>query len=148
METKIVKKEKNPFLQREEIVMEINSETAPSIDDIKKSLGKDENLIIVRRINGNFGKKISSAEIVVYENEEAKREVEVIPKKVRKKMAEEKKKVEETAKKMAEEEAKKAKEAAEVAAKEAGADEEKKEEAVKKAEKEEKSDGKVERKSE
>ena len=103
--TKIIKQEKNPFLSREEIILEINSETAPKIEDVKNAIGKDENLTIVKRINSNFGKHVFTAEVLVYENQEAKDKIEVIPQKIRKKLAAEKK-AEEEAKAKAEEEAK------------------------------------------
>ncbi|MBU2576235.1 MAG: hypothetical protein KKF50_00760 [Nanoarchaeota archaeon] len=116
METKIIKQEKNPFLEREEIVMEISSETAPSFEDVKTVLGKDANLTVVKRIDGNFGKQTFTAEIFVYDNEEAKSKIETIPKKIRKKMAEESKAVADAAKK-AEATEKATKEAAETKAK-------------------------------
>jgi len=110
MESKILKQEKNPFLNREEIVIELSSEIAPKIDEVKEAVGKDSDLTIVKKISSNFGKHVFSADVVVYDNIEAKEKVEVIPKKVRKKMAEEAKAKEEADKK-AVEEAKVAKEA-------------------------------------
>ena len=135
METKIVKKEKNPFLSREEIVLEIESENTPTFEEIKKEIGSDENLIVVKRVNSNFGKQKFSVEAVVYDSAEAKEKIETVPQKVRKKMEAEKKAAEDAAKK-AEEEAKKAEEEAKEAAKaeaekpaeEAPAEEETKEE--------------------
>jgi len=112
MKTKILKQEKNPFLGREEILMEIESKSAPNTNEVKKAVGKDENLIVVNKITNNFGRKIFVADIFVYESAEAKGKVEVIPKKIRKKMEEEEKKAEEEAKKAVavEAEAKKANE--------------------------------------
>ena len=112
MKTQIIKQKKNPFLQREEIVMEIASETAPSFADVKSAIGKDENPVVVKRIDGNFGKQVFTAEVFVYESEDAKNNVEVIPKKIKKKMEEEKKAAEEATKK-AEEEKKKSEESSE-----------------------------------
>ncbi|MFH1238227.1 MAG: hypothetical protein ABIH79_03115 [archaeon] len=109
METKIIKRDKNPFLEREEIIMEVISETAPSFEDIKAIIGKDANLTIVKKIQGRFGKKIFIVEAVVYDNVEVKNKIETIPQKVRKKMEAEKK-VEDDAKKKVEEEARKAEE--------------------------------------
>jgi ribosomal protein S24E len=103
--TKIIKQEKNPFLSREEIILEMNSETAPKIEDVKNAIGKDENLTIVKRINSNFGKHVFTADVLVYDNIEAKDKIEVIPQKVRKKLAAEKK-AEEESKAKAEEESK------------------------------------------
>jgi ribosomal protein S24E len=105
--TKIIKQEKNPFLSREEIILEMNSETAPKIEDVKNAIGKDENLTIVKRINSNFGKHVFTADVLVYDNIEAKDKIEVIPKKIRKKLAAEKKAEEESkAKEKAESKAK------------------------------------------
>jgi len=104
--SKIIKQEKNPFLEREELTIEINSEAAPSEEEVKKTIGKDEKLIVVKKVNTNFGRKKFIAEAVVYESEEAKKKVETVPQKVRKKMAEEEKAKKEAEKKAKEEEAK------------------------------------------
>ena len=101
MESKIVSQDKNPFLEREEMVVEMKSETAPSYDDVRAAVDGDANLIVVKKVAGNFGKHIFVADVVVYDNVEAKKKVEMIPKKVRKKMIEEKKAADEEAKKVA-----------------------------------------------
>jgi ribosomal protein S24E len=98
MEQKIIKQEKNPFLNREELVIEIKSDITPSFDEVKKIIGKDENLIVVKKVETNFGKKVFTADAVVYESAEAKDKIETIPKKVRKKMEEDKKAADEAAK--------------------------------------------------
>ena len=41
MESKIIKQEKNPFLDREELTLEIKNEVAPSFDEVKTEIGKD-----------------------------------------------------------------------------------------------------------
>jgi len=91
METKIISQEKNPFLEREEIKLFVKADSTPRIDEIKKEIGKDAGLIVVNRVNSNFGKQEFFVDLFVYDNLEAKEKIEVIPKKVRKKMAEEKK---------------------------------------------------------
>jgi len=106
MELKILTTEKNPFLKREELIVEIKSESTPSKTDIVKELGKDEKLVSVEKVNTSFGDKKFVADILVYDDLKARQEIEVIPKKVKKKMEEERKKAEE-AKKKSEEEAKK-----------------------------------------
>lgn len=116
MKTEILKQEKNPFLHREEIIMKIESDAVPSFEDVKKEVGKDEKLTIVKKINSNFGRHEFEAEVVVYESEESKDKVETVPQKVRKKLAEEKKKAEEE-KAKAESEAKAAEEKAKEEAK-------------------------------
>ncbi|MCK5321402.1 hypothetical protein KAJ38_02385 [Candidatus Pacearchaeota archaeon] len=111
MESKIIKQEKNPFLEREEIVMEVISEVAPNSEEIKTLVGKDADLTVVKKIQGNFGKNVFVVDVVVYDNIEAKKKIETVPQKVRKKM-EADRKSEEAAKKKAEDEAKKAEEEA------------------------------------
>jgi len=109
MKSKIIKQEKNPFLEREDLILEIESEATPSFDEVKTEIGKDANLIVVKKINTNFGRQVFLVEAVVYDSIEAKEKIETIPQKVRKKMEAEKK-AEEEAKRKAEEEAKKAEE--------------------------------------
>jgi len=114
MESKIIKQEKNPFLEREEFTLQITNETTPTFDEVKSELGKDATLTVVKKINTNFGRKTFLIEAVVYENAEAKKKIETIPQKVRKKIESEEKAAAEAAKK-AEAEAKKAEEEAKVA---------------------------------
>jgi ribosomal protein S24E len=121
MKANIISRIKNPFFEREEIVIEINEKLTPSKEDVKDFLGGEKEKIIVNKIDANFGRYTFVADVHVYDSEESRQKVEVIPKKIRKKMAEEKKK--------AEEEAKKAAEAAKKAEEEAKAQENKAEEA-------------------
>ena len=119
MKLEIIKQEKNPFLQREELTIEITSESAPSASEVMSELGKDEALTVIKKINTNFGRQTFLTEIVVYDNLEAKEKIETIPQKIRKKMATEKKTADEAAKKKAAEESeavKKAEEEAKAAA--------------------------------
>lgn len=118
MKTKIIKQEKNPFLQREEFLIEISAESVPSATEVVAKLGKDEALTVVKKINTNFGRQIFLAEVVVYDNLEARKKIETIPQKVRKKIEAERKEAEAKAKKAAEA-AKKAEEEAKAAAEEA-----------------------------
>ena len=99
MESKIIKEEKNPFLERMEFELEIRNEVAPSFDDVKTELGKDADLTVVKKVNTNFGKQVFKVEAVVYDNKEAKEKIETVPQKVRKKMAEEQKAADDAAKK-------------------------------------------------
>ena len=129
---KIIKQEKNPFLEREELVLEIQSDSTPTSDEVKKEIlaargipsekgtdvpslsGKDAELTVIKKINTSFGKRIFTVEAVVYDNAEAKKKIETIPQKVRKKMEADKKAEIESARK-AEEEAKKTEEEAKAA---------------------------------
>jgi ribosomal protein S24E len=115
METKIIKQESNPFLEREEFLIEIISHSTPTKESIVEDLGKSPELTIVRKIHTNFGRQSLLADVVVYSSVEAKEKYTVIPKKVRIKMeAEKKEKM--AAEKKAAEEARKAEEAAKAAA--------------------------------
>ncbi|MFH0711537.1 MAG: hypothetical protein V1889_00235 [archaeon] len=98
-EFKIIKQEKNPFLQREKITLEINNKTTLSADEVKSLIKKDPNLTVVKKINTNFGSQTSIAEIMVYDNQEAKERIETIPKKIRKKIKADEKTEKETKKK-------------------------------------------------
>ena len=124
MESKIINQTKNPFLEREEFTLEITNETTPTFDEVKSELGKDASLTVVKKINTNFGRKTFLTEAVIYDNAEANKKIETIPKKVKKKIEAEEKAAAEATKK-AEAEAKAAEaeaKAAEEAAKEAPAE--------------------------
>jgi len=116
METKIISQKSNPFLEREEFLMEIRSDVTPTYAKIKEELGKDNDLTIVNKITTRFGTNKSVANIIVYNNAEAMKKNQVLPQKLRKKLEEERKarEVEEQKKKaeeqkaIEEEEAKKA----------------------------------------
>jgi ribosomal protein S24E len=142
MELKIIKQEKNPFLKREELTLEITSQAAPSHTEVISKLGKDEALTVVKKINTNFGRQTFLTEVVVYDNIEAREEVETIPQKIKKKMEAEKKAEVEAAKKKADEEAAAAKAAEEEAKAEAEkpAEEPKEEEKTEEVKEEEKSE--------
>ena len=91
--------------------MEVVSDVAPNSGEVKEMVGKDVDLTVVKNIQGNFGRKVFVVDVVVYDNAEAKKKIETIPKKVRKKI-EADRKAEADAKKKAEDEAKKAEEEA------------------------------------
>jgi len=86
MNSKIITQTKNPFLEREEITIQLTNPTTPTYDEVKTAIGKDAALTIVKKINTNFGRQTFIAEAVVYDNAEAKKKIEVIPQKTRKKM--------------------------------------------------------------
>ena len=86
MNTKIITQEKNPFLEREEIVLEIKNEVAPSFDEVKAEIGKDADLTVIKKVNTSFGKQVFDVEAVVYDSKEAKEKIETIPQKIRKKI--------------------------------------------------------------
>ena len=105
MDLKIIKQEKNPFLQREELTIEISSESTPNASEVISELGKDAALTVVKKINTNFGRQKFLTEVVVYDTPEARKKVETIPQKIKKKMAADNKATEEAEKKKATEEA-------------------------------------------
>ena len=118
MKTKIIKQEKNPFLQREELLVEIAAESVPSSVEVIAAIGKDEAITVVKKINTNFGQRKFLAEILIYEDVAAREKIETILDKIKKKMAAEKKAAEDEAKKKAAAEKKAAEEAAKAAAEE------------------------------
>ena len=105
MEAMIIKQEKNAYLKREEYLIEIVSETNPVESEIVEFVGKDKELTTIEKISSQFGKQIFKVEVFVYEDSQAKKEIQTISQKVRKKIEEEKKKAVEEAKKKAKEEA-------------------------------------------
>ena len=56
MKSKIISQKKNAFLGREEFMLEIVKESAPTKAEIIEELGKDKNLTVINRINSSFGK--------------------------------------------------------------------------------------------
>ena len=77
MKAEIISKEKNPFLGREEIIMEIKSNVSPTYDEVKKEIGADENLIVIKKINNNFGRHVFIVNALIYESLESKNNVEI-----------------------------------------------------------------------
>ena len=98
---KIISKTKNPFLDREELVIEIMGDVPPSNEEVKKITGKDADTVVVNTIRTAFGKQTFVADVFIYNSIESKEKIQTIPQKVRKKMAEE----QAAAKKAAEEKA-------------------------------------------
>ena len=115
MEIKTIKQTKNPFMKREELTLEITSESVPSTSEVISKLGKDEALTVIKKINTNFGRQTFLTEVVVYDNIEARKKIETIPQKKKEKAAAEE------AKKKADAEIKEADAAAEAAKQEAEA---------------------------
>jgi len=115
-----IKKSHNDSFARVEGVATIEFENTISIDTAKQLIAKnlaieDVNLVQILDLSTKYGKQIAEAEFEAYDNAEAMNKVEVIPKKVRAKMAEEAKKAYEEKKKQIEEQ-KKAEEEAKAAA--------------------------------
>lgn len=83
----IIKQDKNPFLHREEILFEIQSQSAPSFEQVKQQLGKDEKLTVIKKISNNFGSHKFLVQAFVYESEAKKQELEKLPRAQAKKIA-------------------------------------------------------------
>ena len=98
---KIISNIKNPFLDREELLIEITGDVPPSNEEVKTFTGKDANTVVVNTIRTAFGKQTFVADVFIYNSIESKEKIQTIPQKVRKKMAEE----QAAAKKAAEEKA-------------------------------------------
>jgi ribosomal protein S24E len=99
MKFETVKQIKNPSLCREEFFLKVTAEKSPSKKEVIALIGKDEALCTVKQIRGSFGKEEFDVDIVVYDNVKAKAEIEVVGRKIRKKLeADAKKAAEEAAK--------------------------------------------------
>ena len=92
MESKTIKEFKNLSLNRTEYLLDVKADKNPSKAEIIDLLKSDAELTVVRKIEGSFGKDVFRVDVVVYKSAEDKKRVETIPRKVRKKLAEEAKK--------------------------------------------------------
>jgi ribosomal protein S24E len=95
MKFDIIKQIKNPSLCREEFFLKVTAEKSPSKKEVIDLIKQDEALCVVKQIRGSFGKEEFSVDIVVYDNEKAKNEIEVVGRKIRKKLEADAKKAEE-----------------------------------------------------
>jgi len=84
MELVIEKKEKNPFLEREEVKAILKSNITPSNAQVKEvlasKLNKPAELIVIKGIYPKFGKQESEVRAFVYNSEEALKKFEPKPK--------------------------------------------------------------------
>jgi len=98
MEHKIISTKKNEGLERQEFVLTVEAGKNPTKKEIIEILKTEDGLTIVKKIRGSFGKGHFDVEAVVYATKEARDRIEVTPRKIRKKAAEEAKKAAEAAK--------------------------------------------------
>lgn len=98
MKHTIVKQIKNPSLCREEFFLKVIAEKSPSKKEVIELIKKDETLCVVKQIKGSFGKEEFDVDIVVYDNKEAMGKIEVVGRKIRKKLEADAKKAAEAAK--------------------------------------------------
>lgn len=73
------------------MVVEIIANSTPRKEDVLKSLNIDEKLGVVRKISCFFGERRFLADVLVYKDEKSMKATEIIPKKLREKIEEEKK---------------------------------------------------------
>ncbi len=80
MEVNIVERRDNPLLSREEVRLEIKSESTPSRTEVRNyvsaSLGADPSLTVVKKIWGRAGDRTFYAEVFIYKDERVMRAVE------------------------------------------------------------------------
>ena len=86
MDIKISSQTKNPFLQRDELVLTIDSETAPGFKDINEFLKKPEQQVVIKQIKSNFGKHSFNAYVMIYDSEDAKNKIQTLSKKQKEKL--------------------------------------------------------------
>ncbi|RMD45757.1 hypothetical protein D6829_01365 [Candidatus Pacearchaeota archaeon] len=87
---KVLKEFKNPFLNRKEILVEIESAVTPKKEEIVSKFGTPD-VVVIKKIKTAFGKKKFLADIVVYDSPKDREDIEVVPNKIRKKLEEERK---------------------------------------------------------
>ena len=75
MNFKQISHEKKPLLHREEFLIEIEDSKTPSNAELRKSIsekmGKDEKLILIKKINQSFGVQKTSARFYIYHDEDS-----------------------------------------------------------------------------
>lgn len=98
IEHKIISKTNNPYMGREEVKLVLTAEKNPTKKEVVEVLKSDEGLTVIKAIKGSFGNDKFNVEAFVYASQEVKDKAETIPRKVRKKLAEEAKKAAEAAK--------------------------------------------------
>ncbi|MEM1895613.1 MAG: hypothetical protein QXR54_00270 [Nanopusillaceae archaeon] len=82
MEIKIIERNENKILDREEIyaIVEHKGEATPRREDIKKKIaaiiGVDENLLVVKKILSLYNQQKSRVWVNVYKNKEAMLKIE------------------------------------------------------------------------
>lgn len=92
----ILKQTKNSLLHREEVVITLEQTVTPSKQEVTKMLSeklkKPEENIVIEKVGSKFGSQTFTISAKVYDDVKSKDKYETVPKKVRKKQAEEAKK--------------------------------------------------------
>ena len=98
----IIEEKNNNLLHRQELVLTIEGDSAPSNSEIIKKLSeqikKPEENIIIEKISSGFGNKTFTIKANIYKDSESKNKYVTISKKQRKKLAEAEKKAKEEVK--------------------------------------------------
>ena len=80
MEIKISTKIEKPYLGRKEIVLRGSSETTPSRAQLKeeavKLISSPAEMVVIKRVSQQFGKKNFEVEVYVYNDEKSMKEFE------------------------------------------------------------------------
>ena len=76
----IVKREENPLLSREELIIRVEKEVTPSRKEAKEIVvaqtGADPELVIIKRISGKSGSKVFLVEAFIYKDKEIMKVIE------------------------------------------------------------------------
>ena len=82
MEFKVKTQKANTFFERSELVIEAKDNATPSYAAIKAEVAKKlkvgEELVVVKRVDQQFGMKDVTAEVQVYNSPEAMKKYEVV----------------------------------------------------------------------
>ena len=101
MKLEIIEQKENPLLHRKELLILVEHNSVPSKKEVAKDISEKtkspEENIIVEKIIGDFGSHTFKITAKVYKDHNSKEKYTVIPRKVRKKLAEETKKAAEKA---------------------------------------------------
>lgn len=98
MESKILKETNNSSLKRKEYLLEILAEKNPTKQEVGELIKGGEEVTVVKKIEGSFGKDTFLVDVVVYDSKEDKNKYEILSRKAKKKLAEEAKKAAESVK--------------------------------------------------
>jgi len=80
MEVNIKQQFEKPLLRREEYILGVKQAITPSYAELKaeiaKKLNKPESLIVIKKVDQQFGSQGAAVHIYLYENEEAMKKFE------------------------------------------------------------------------
>jgi len=76
---------KNNLLGRREIIVVVEAEKNPGIEAVKEMISSelkaDKELVVIKKLEGHYGKSVFDVEAFIYNSKEEKEEVEPKPKK-------------------------------------------------------------------